>query len=146
MLDQRRDQRTGRRCHYPDSSCRPGSSRPAAEGLAGSTSAAEVAHTVPQEARTGLVVARSQDLAGMGWASRSSRCSAGPVGMAACRPGCMGRHLGGRVVATEGTAAVRPVTKSVMCSQRTLPMMPAETCGADGAEARRATLEHDLTL
>jgi len=104
------------------------------EGLAGSTSAAEVARTVLQEGRTGLVVARSRDLVGMGWVSRSNRCWAGPAGMAACRPGCMGRHLGERAAATEGTAAVRPVSMSVIRSERTLPMMPAETCGADGVE------------
>jgi hypothetical protein len=115
-LDQRRDQQTGRRLRYLDSSCRPGSSLPAAEGPAGSTSVAAAARIVPQEDRTGPVVARSRDLAGMGWANHSNRCRAGPAGMAACRPGCMDRHLDGLVAATEGTAAVRPTSELAMCS------------------------------
>lgn len=54
--------------------------------------------------------ARSPALAGMGWASRSSRSGEGPAGMAACPgPGCRGQHPGGSEVATEGTAAVRPL-------------------------------------
>lgn len=136
-LNLRRDLRTGRHSRYPDSAYRPDSSLRAAEGPAGNTSAAEVARTVLQEGRTGLVVAHSRGLVGMGWASRSSHCWAGPAGMAACRPGCRDRHLGERVAATEGTAAVRPLSKSVTCSQAMLAMMPAETCGADGVEDAR---------
>lgn len=111
MLDQRRDQRTDRRFRSLLVSCHPGSSLQAAAGPVGSTSAVAAVRTVLQGVRTGLGVARSQGLAGMGWASRSSRCCwADPAGMAAYSAG-MDQHLGVLVAATEGTAAVRPASE-----------------------------------
>lgn len=95
-LDQRRDQQTGHRLRLPVASCRPGSSLPAVAGPAGSTSAAAAVRIVPQGYHIGPVAARSRGPAGMGWASRSSRCCwADPAGTAVRRLGYMDRHLGG---------------------------------------------------
>ena len=141
MLDRHRDQQTGHRFHSLLVSYRPGSSLLAAAGPAGSTSAAVAVRTV-QEARTGPGVARSRGLAGRDWASRSSRCCwAGLAGMAACRPGCMGRHLGGPEAATGGIAAVRPVVEvSETVVEGLAPMREAETCGAGSVEELLAAL------
>lgn len=114
-LDRRRDQRTSRLQLHLLASYRPDSILRAVAGPAGSTSAAEVGHRDRQEVRIGPEVARSQGLAGMGWASRSSHCCLeGLADTAACF-GCMGQHLGESVAATGGTAAVRPITQSVNC-------------------------------
>lgn len=115
MLDQRRDLRTSHHQRLLLVSCRPDSSLRAAEDPAGSTSAAVAARTVLREGHTGLVAAHSQDLAGMGWASRSSRCCwADPAGTAAC-PGCMGQHRGELAAATGDIAEAHPALQLVSC-------------------------------
>lgn len=115
MLDRRRDQRTSRRLLHLPASYRPGSSLRAAAGPAGNSSAAGAVHKVLQEVHIVPEVARNLDLAGMGWATRSSHCCwVDPAGMAA-RFGCTGQHRGGSVAATEGTAAVRPALSLVRC-------------------------------
>lgn len=108
-LDRHKDRRTTHRFHSVLVSCRPDSILPGEEeGPAGSTLVA-AAHTA-----AGAVHSLGR-LAGRGWAScRSSRYWEGPADMAACRPGCMGRHHGGSEGETEGIAAVRPVLQSVM--------------------------------
>lgn len=115
MLDRRRDQRTSRRLLHLPASYRPGSSLRAAAGPAGNSSAAGAVHKVLQEVHIVPEVARNLDLAGMGWATRSSHCCwVDPAGMAA-RFGCTGQRRGGSVAATEGTAAVRPALSLVRC-------------------------------
>ena len=122
MLDRRKGLRTDHCFHPLLASYRPDSNLPAAAGPVGSTFAVAAGRTV-QAARTGPEVARSQGLAGRGWARRrSSRCSVGPAGMAACRPGGMGQHPGGLVAATEGIAVVRPgIEVSEPFSKRSIP-------------------------
>ena len=115
MLYRRIDQRTSLRLLHLPASYRPVSSLRAAAGPAGNSSAAGAVHKVLQEVHIVPEVARNLDLAGMGWATRSSHCCwVDPAGMAA-RFGCTGQHRGGSVAATEGTAAVRPALSLVRC-------------------------------